>query len=66
MSLKQHPLVRTAQDIRRSMHRLERFAQSPLPVPEDEKELAQELYGTLDEAHKAIPAKYRDADLEKE
>lgn len=63
MHMKHHPLIRTSQDIRRSITRLRSFISSPLPIPPGELKTAKELVNNLEQAQTIIPEEYRDADL---
>jgi hypothetical protein len=65
-NMKHHPLVRTSQDIRRSITRLKALVESPLPIDKDDKGAAFDIIHLLEQAHKLIPDQYRDADLSKE
>jgi len=65
MHMKHHPFVRTSQDLRRSIARLESFIHSPLNIPAHELEIAKELLNDLKELHRKVPDEYRDADLQK-
>lgn len=65
-NMKHHPLVRTSQDIRRSIVRLQAFVNAPVEVPVDERNYANNLIKDLRMLHDGIPEQYRDKDLQRE
>lgn len=62
-NMKHHPLVRTSQDIRRALARLQSFIESPLATDKDDIVAAQNCIVALRDLQQNIPEKHRNADL---
>ena len=66
MNLVQHPLVRTSQDVRRSISRLKAYLNTHIQhLTVADVAHVKQLIASLENVHQSIPSEYRDADLSK-
>lgn len=65
MHMKQHPLAKTSQDVRRSIARLKNYTVQFPNMSEEEFKAVSEAVRNLERVREAIPEEHRDVDLKR-